>query len=82
MTRSLGAKKVTQKMLDVEKNHQIILLYLRERLGLRKIARQLKISRITVKAHISEYERFKSEPLKEQLDPGSSKSKYPTEGRV
>ena len=67
-------------MLDVETNHQIILLYFREGLSLRKIANQLKISRKTVKARITEYERFKSKPVNDQLSPGSSKSRYLTSG--
>lgn len=67
-------------MLDVETNHQIILLYFREGLSLRKIANQLKISRKTVKARITEYERFKSKPVSDQLSPGSSKSRYLTSG--
>lgn len=67
-------------MLDVESNHQIILLYFREGLSIRKIAKQLHVCRKTVKDRIVEYERFKSEPIKEQLDPKSSKSKYLTQG--
>lgn len=69
-------------MLDVETNHQIILLYFREGLSLRKIAKQLNICRKTVKARIVEYERFKSEPVKGQMDPKSSKSKYLTQGHA
>ena len=63
-------------MLDVETNHQIILLYFRERLSIRKIAKQFNICRASVKARIVEYERFKSQPVNDQLDPLSLKSKY------
>ena len=69
-------------MLDVESNHQIILLYFREGLSIRKIAKKLHVCRKTVKDRIVEYERFKSEPVKEQLDPKSLKSKYLTQGPV
>ena len=69
-------------MLEVETNHQIILLYFREGLSLRAIARQLKISRDTVKARIVAYERFKSQPVKDQLDPQSAKSQYLLKGPV
>lgn len=64
-------------MLNVETNHQIILLYFRERVSIRKIARQLQISRETVKVRIVKYERFKTQPVAGQLDLGSPKSKYP-----
>lgn len=67
-------------MLDVETNHQIILLYFREGLSLRKIAQQLRISRDTVKARIVAYERFKSQPVEDQLDPQSAKSQYLLKG--
>jgi len=67
-------------MLDVETNHQIILLYFREGLSLRKIAKQLRISRDTVKARIVAYERFKSQPVEDQLDPQSAKSQYLLKG--
>ena len=50
-------------MLDVETNHQIILLYFREGLSLRKIAQKLKIHRDTVKRHIGQYEEYNT-PLK------------------
>ncbi len=69
-------------MLDVEVNHQIILLYFREGLSLRKIAQQLRISRDTVKARIDAYERFKSLPVEDQLDPQSAKSQYLLNGPV
>jgi transposase len=67
-------------MLDVEVNHQIILLYFREGLSLRKIAQQLRISRDTVKARIVAYERFKTQPVEDQLDPQSAKSQYLLKG--
>ena len=57
-------------MLDVETNHQIILLYFKEGLSLRKIARQLSISRDTVKARIVEYEQFKA-----AVDPGDQQAR-------
>lgn len=44
----------------METNHQIILLYFKEGLSLRKIARRLSISRDTVKARVVEYEQFKA----------------------
>jgi transposase len=69
-------------MLDVEVNHQIILLYFREGLSLRKIAQQLRISRDTVKARVVAYERFKSQPVEDQLDPQSAKSQYLLKGPV
>lgn len=67
-------------MLDVETNHEIILLYFREGLSLRAISRQLKISRDTVKARIVAYERFKSQPVESQIDPQSTKSQYLLKG--
>lgn len=67
-------------MLGVETNHQIILLYFREGLSIRKIAKRLGIGRAAVKARIVEYERFKAQPTQDQLDPGSAKSKYLNEG--
>jgi len=39
-------------MLDVETNHQIILLYFKEGLSQRKIAQHLKISRKTAKGRL------------------------------
>jgi hypothetical protein len=63
-------------MLVVETNHQIILLYFREGLSMRKIAKQFNICRASVKARIVEYERFKSQPVEDQQDPDSLKSKY------
>jgi hypothetical protein len=63
-------------MLAVETTHQIILLHFREGLSIRKIAKRLDIGRAAVKARIVEYERFKSQPVNDQLDPLSIKSKY------
>lgn len=67
-------------MLDVETNHQIILLYFKEGLSQRKIAGRLKISRKTVKARIAEYERFKSQSA--NGDPGAitATNKYLIQG--
>jgi len=60
-------------MLDVETNHQIILLYFKEGFSLRKIARQLCISRDTVKARIVEYEQFKALPAADLPNPRSAR---------
>jgi len=68
-------------MLDVETNHQIILLYFKEGLSLRKIAKQLRISRNTVKARIVENERFKAQSSKDLLNPSAARSKYLKKGR-
>jgi hypothetical protein len=67
-------------MLEVETNHQIILLYFRECLSIRGIAKKLGIGRAVVKARIVAYERFKSAPGNDQQDLQSSKSKYLNEG--
>src|SRR5215216_2774556 len=67
-------------MLDVETNHQIILLYFKEGLSQRKIAKQLKISRVTVKARIAEYERFKSQPASASPVATCATIKYLTHG--
>jgi len=67
-------------MLDVETNHQIILLYFKEGLSQRKIAQQLKISRKTVKARVVEYERFKLQSASEDPVSVSATAKYLTEG--
>ena len=69
-------------MLEVETNHQIILLYFKEGLSQRKIAHQLKISRKTVKARIMEYERFKSQTAAGIPEAVSSTNKYLTTGPV
>lgn len=67
-------------MLDVETNHQIILLYFKEGLSQRKISQQLKISRKTVKARVAEYERFKSQSASGDPCAVSATAKYLTEG--
>ena len=69
-------------MLDVETNHQIILLYFREGLSLRKIAQKLKIHRDTVKRHIGQYEEFKAAPATDQDKPRSVLNQYLKVGRV
>ena len=45
-------------MLKVETNHQVILLFYREGLSFRQIAKKLKIHRDTVKTRIDEYVQF------------------------
>ncbi|WP_170827276.1 helix-turn-helix domain-containing protein [Arcticibacter eurypsychrophilus] len=55
----------------METNHQIILLYYREGLSQRKIAKKLHIHRLTVRYRIAEYELFKSSPLSGQDKPSS-----------
>jgi transposase len=67
-------------MLEVETNHQIILLYYREGLSIRNIAKQLKVHRKTVKARIEQYERFKSAPAVEKDDPSTSLGQYLEKG--
>ena len=47
-------------MLEVETNHQIILLYYREGLSIRKIAKQLEVHRKTVKARIEQHEQWRT----------------------
>jgi len=69
-------------MLEVETNHQIILLYFREGYSLRKIAKQLKIHRDTVKRHIAQYEQFKSAPSSDQDNPKSLLNQYFKAGHV
>ena len=63
-------------MLEVETNHQIVLLYFREGLSLRKIAKKLKIHRDTVKARIDEYEQFKASPITDTDKPRSLLNHY------
>jgi len=63
-------------MLEVETNHQIILLYFREGLSQRKIALKLKIHRGTVKDHITQYEHFKASSSSDKDDPKSLLSQY------
>ncbi len=69
-------------MLEVETNHQIILLYFREGYSLRKIAKQLKVHRDTVKRHIAQYEQFKSAPSSDQDNPKSLLNQYLKAGHV
>jgi transposase len=69
-------------MLEVETNHQIILLYYREGLSQRKIAKQLNIHRDTVKARIEQYERFKAAPLSDRDKPSSLLNQYLRTGSV
>jgi transposase len=56
-------------MLEAETNHQIILLYLREGLSQRKIAKKLKMDRRTVKEILIQYEQFKNADLIDQDKP-------------
>jgi hypothetical protein len=69
-------------MLEVEINHQIILLFYRERLSYRKIAEKLKIHRRTVKARIDQYEQFKASPVSDQDNPQSLLNQYLVTGAV
>ena len=69
-------------MLEVETNHQIILLFYREGLSLRKIAKKLQIHRRTVKARIDQYEQFKRSPLSDQDKPKSLLNQYLRTGSV
>lgn len=69
-------------MLKVETNHQIILLFYREGLTLRQIAKKLKIHRDTVTSRINEYERFKASPLSDQDKPRSLLNQYLKTGTV
>lgn len=69
-------------MLEVETNHQIILLFYREGLSQRKIAKKLKIHRHTVKARIEQYEQFKASPLSDQDKPLSLLNQYLKTGAV
>ena len=69
-------------MLQVETNHQIILLHFREGLSIRKIARKLKIHRDTVKARIDQYEQFKASPISDQDKPQSLLNQYLKTGSV
>jgi hypothetical protein len=69
-------------MLEVKTNHQIVLLYFREGLSIRNIARKLKIHRDTVKARIAQYEHFKASPLSDQDKPRSLLNQYLKTGSV
>ena len=63
-------------MLEVETNHQIILLYFREGQSIRKIAKTLKINRRTVAARIREYTQFKTSPTSDVDKPQSLLNHY------
>jgi predicted DNA-binding protein YlxM (UPF0122 family) len=69
-------------MLSVDTNHQIILLYYREGLSQRKIAKRLHINRATVRERISEYELFKAAPLSDQDKPASLLNQYLRTGTI
>ena len=69
-------------MLEVDTNHQIILLFYREGLSFRKIAKKLKIHRDTVKARIDQYEQFKASPLSDQNKPCLLLNQYLKTGSV
>ncbi|MCK9402878.1 MAG: helix-turn-helix domain-containing protein [Chitinophagaceae bacterium] len=69
-------------MLDVATNHQIILLFFREGLSIRKIAKKLKIHRGTVSARIKEYEQFKASPISDQDNPKSLLNQYLKTGSI
>lgn len=69
-------------MLEVETNHQIILLYFREGVSIRKIAKRLNIHRDTVKARIDQYEQFKASPISDQDKPDSLLNQYLKTGSV
>jgi transposase/cation transport regulator ChaB len=81
-TRPFASKTNGHKMLEVETNHQIILLYYREGLSIRKIARQLELHRNTVKERIAQYARFKTAPETDRDDPGSEAAQYLQKGHV
>jgi transposase len=67
-------------MLQLETNHQIILLYYREGLSIRNIAKKLNIHRKTVKARIDQHERYKSAPVSEKEDPVTQIGQYLQKG--
>lgn len=69
-------------MLDVKTNHQIILLYFKEGLSLRKMAKQLRISKNTIKADVVGYERLKALSAKNLLNSGSAQGQYLTKEPV
>lgn len=69
-------------MLEVETNHQMILLFYREGLSLRQIAKKLKVHRRTVKARIDQYEQFKTSPPGDQDKPKSLLNQYLKTGSV
>jgi transposase-like protein len=49
-------------MLEVETNHQIVLMYFKEGKSLREIAKELHINRKTVKARVELHKLFKASP--------------------
>lgn len=63
-------------MLSVDINHEILILHFREGLSIRKIAKQLKLHRDTVKDRIEKYKRFKEFPANSQTHPNSLLNKY------
>ena len=67
-------------MLQLETNHQIILLYYREGLSIRKIASRLNIHRKTVKDRIDQHERYKTAPVAEKEDPCTPIGQYLQKG--
>src|SRR5674476_644073 len=69
-------------MLEVETNHQIILLFFKEGLSIRSISKKLKINRRTVSIRIREYEQFKAAPISDQDNPGSLLNEYLKKGTV
>jgi hypothetical protein len=69
-------------MLKVETSHQIVLLFFREGLSIRKIAKKLKINARTVASRIKEYEDFKASPLSDQGKPRSLLNQYLKTGSV
>lgn len=69
-------------MLKVDTNHQIILLFYREGLSIRKISKKLKVHRRTVKARLDQYEQFKASPLSDQEKPLSLLNQYLKTGLV
>jgi transposase-like protein len=81
-TRPFAWKTNGHKMLEVETNHQIILLYYRERLSIRRIAKQLDLHRNTVKARIDLHERYRSSSAEEKEDPGCQVGQYLQKGHT
>lgn len=63
-------------MLSVDTNHEILILHFREGFSIRKIAKQLKLHRDTVRDRISKYEQFKSLPANNQAHPLSVLNRY------
>jgi transposase-like protein len=69
-------------MLEVDINHQIILMYFREGLSLRSIAKQLKINRHTVKSRVDQYSQFKTASVTKSGTTAASITKYLQTGTV